>query len=310
MSSTDMLRRVGLLRELSADELEGVASAVREEAVSEDTDVVKIGDPGRSLYIVLEGEVSVLYPGRSADVELARLGPGDFFGEMALLNDEPRSATVRTVVDSRLLVLEKEAFRRILTSRPGVAVKVLETLSVRIRNADEQISTLSDKVLRDTLTGLLNRRAFHERLHEEADRYHRYGDEFSLILLDVDHFKSVNDTFGHDVGDHVLGWIGRLLSDQTRSADVPFRVGGEEFAVLAPATGGEIAGEVADRLLRVIGDARPPVEFDLRVTVSGGYASCPRHASRAPRLFTIADQALLRAKTRGRNQVFHPGGEG
>lgn len=169
----------------------------------------------------------------------------------------------------------------------------------------------ADTVLRDPLAGLLNRRAFHERLHEEADRYHRYGDEFSIILLAVDHCESVNGTFGHDVGDHVLGWIGRLLTDQTRSADAPFRVSGEEFAILAPATGGESAGEVADRLLQVIGDARRPVEFDLRVTVSGGYASCPPlHASRAPRLFTIADQALLRAKTRGRNQAFHPGEEG
>lgn len=306
MSRAELIRKVTLLKGLSSAKLESIGEVAREEVFPPDTDVVEIGDPGDSLFMILDGAVSVLYPARSQDFELARLGPGSFFGEMALLNEKPRSATVRTVTEARVLVLEKEQFRGILRDSPEVAIELLEELSLRIRNADEQISMLSDKAMQDTLTGLLNRRAFHERLQEETDRNRRYGDEFALILIDVDRFKTVNDTFGHDVGDEILGWIGRMLTEHTRAADAPFRVGGEEFAILAPATGGEIAGSVADRLVRVIQEARPPVDFDLTVTVSAGYSACPAHGSQPPRLFNLADQALLRAKAEGRNRVCDP----
>jgi len=306
MSRTELIRRVPLLEGLSPQELEPIAEVASERVVGEETNVVEIGDPGDSLFIILDGAVRVLYPARSQDFELARLGTGDFFGEMALLNEKPRSATVQTISETRLLVLEKSHFRQILRKCPDVAIHLLEELSLRIRNADEQISTLSDKAMQDTLTGLLNRRAFHERLQEETDRNRRYGDEFALILLDVDRFKSVNDTLGHDVGDEILSWIGRLLTEHTRAADAPFRVGGEEFAILAPATGGDIAGTVARRLVTVVSEARTPVDFDLNITLSGGYASCPEHATQPPRLFNLADQALLRAKAEGRNTICAP----
>ncbi len=310
MSRSKLLQKVPLLKGLSPSELDRVAEVAREEVFPAETNVVEIGDPGDSLFIILDGEVRVLYPARSQDFELARLGPGDFFGEMALLNEKPRSATVETATETRTLVLEKSDFRGILRDNPGVAVEILEELSLRIRNADEQISHLSDKAMRDTLTGLLNRRAFHERLQEETDRNRRYGDEFALILIDVDRFKSVNDTFGHDVGDQILSWIGRLLTEHTRSADAPFRVGGEEFAILAPATSGSITGDVAERLVGVISEASPPVDFELQITVSAGYSSCPEHAIQPPRLFNIADQALLQAKARGRNCVRGPAADG
>ena len=168
--------------------------------------IVEIGESGLSLFVILEGQVRVLYPARSSNFELARLGPGDFFGEMALLNDKPRSATVEAMEDVELLVLEQDDFRDVLLEAPPVALQLIESLSIRIRSADEHISVLSDKAMRDPLTGLLNRRAYRERVKEEVDRALRYEERFYLILLDLDEFKSINDTFGHDVGDVVLGW--------------------------------------------------------------------------------------------------------
>lgn len=306
MNRVDFLRRVPLFKGLETADLEQLADAVHREAYPPETDIVEIGEPGQSLFIILEGTVQVVYPARSADFELARLTEGDFFGEMAILNSMTRSATVRSVDAVEVLVLEKDDFRKILTESPTVAVQLLETLSVRIRNADEQMSGLSDKAMRDPLTGLLNRRAFHERLGEEVDRSNRYGDQFALILIDVDRFKSVNDTFGHDVGDDVLQWIGRVLTEHTRAADMPFRVGGEEFAILAPATGGEVAQAVADRLVSLVGEARPPVNVELRVTMSAGYSTCPVNGTRPTTLYSMADQALLQAKQEGRNRVCAP----
>lgn len=302
----DLLARVPLLHELEAGALDLLASTTRQQAFPSGSTIVEIGDPGRSLYLLLDGQVQVVYPSRNSDFELARLGPGDFFGEMALLNDKPRSATVRALTPVDLLVLDKEDFRRVVTDTPGLALSLLSTLSGRIRSADEQISSLSDQAVRDSLTGLLNRRAFQERISEEVDRARRYGANFSLIVIDLDHFKEINDTLGHGVGDQVLAWVGRILAEHTRAADTPFRIGGEEFAVLCPSTPPAMARHAAERLVQVVAEAVPPIEQGVRVTMSAGYASCPHHGTTFEDLYGMADGALLQAKDMGRNQVVDP----
>lgn len=303
---SEYLKRVPLLRELDAKDLAKLAGRTREEVFMAGAPIVEIGEPGDCLYIVLDGTVQVVYPVETGEFELARLGPGDFFGEMALLNDRPRSATVRATQPVRALALDKADFREIILESPRLALSLLQAMSQRIRSADEHISGLSDKVLRDPLTGLLNRRAFHERLAEEAERARRYGEQFSLIILDLDRFKSVNDTFGHDVGDIVLVWIGRMLADHTRLADTPFRIGGEEFAIIAPETGLSVAYTVSQRLLDTLTEAKPPVDVQIRVSVSAGFAVCPDHGYQPETLYKTADQALLRAKHTGRGKVCGP----
>jgi len=304
--TTEYLARVPLLQTMGARELERLAERTRRVHFRSGADIVEIGAPGRSLYLVLDGLVQVIYPSPSVDFELARLGVGDFFGEMALLNDKPRSATVRALTPVDVLALDKEDFRRVVSDTPGLALELLAALSVRIRNADEQISTLSDQAVRDPLTGLLNRRAFQERLHEEVDRARRYDSRFALVIMDVDHFKGINDTLGHIVGDEVLTWVGRILQEHTRAADSPFRIGGEEFAVLCPASDATMAGHAARRLIAVVGEAKPPTEHDLRVTMSAGYAACPEHGLSFEDVYGTADGALFRAKGLGRNQVGDP----
>ena len=305
-STVELLARVPLFSGLESEDLARLAEASRVQAFPPATSIVEMGEPGRSLYLVTEGEVAVLYPARETEFELARLGPGEFFGEMALLNDKPRSATVRSVGEVSAIVLDKTEFRAIVLERPLVALELIEALSVRIRQADEQISGLSDQAVRDALTGLMNRRAFSERLEQEVDRSRRYEGEFSLILLDLDHFKSVNDALGHDVGDEVLSWIGRILMEHTRVADVTFRIGSEEFAILCPATASKLAHALAQRLVDLVGEARPPVRHDLRVSMSAGHATCLDHANSPETLYHVADQCLLQAKHDGRNRVVAP----
>ena len=127
-----------------------------------------------------------------------------------------------------------------------------------------------------------------------------------MILLDIDRFKSINDTFGHESGDRVLKWVGRVLEEHTRAADTPFRIGGEEFAILAPATPAHVAFSVAERLISLMAEARPPLKPELKITMSAGYAACPEQGKTAAMMYSLADQALLKAKSGGRNRVSHP----
>jgi diguanylate cyclase (GGDEF)-like protein len=303
MFTADLLTRVSLFHALAPEDIRHIAEAAEPMEFQPGENIVEVGDAGRSLFIVVDGTVQVLYPGRNHEVALALLGAGDFFGEMALLNAKPRSATVRAQTLVRALKLEQRAFQRLIHASPSVAIQIMEILSLRIRTADEQIGGLSDQAQRDPLTRLLNRRALQERLTEECDRHRRYGAAFSLILIDPDRFKDVNEMFGEGVGDATLSWIARLLSEHTRDSDVAFRVGGEEFGLICPSTVGENARHVAQRMVELVGQARPPVSFDLRVTVSAGVAGCPTHGLRADDLLQIAEKALMKAKSDGRNRV-------
>ena len=236
MSEKELLSQVPLFHQLPEEDLDRLAQATQRVSFNAGESVVEIGDPGRSLYVIVDGTVQVLYPARNADFELARLGPGDFFGEMALLNDKPRSATVKAVDPVVALMLDKDDFRGLIVDSTTFALRLMEAMSVRIRHADAHISSLSDTAVRDPLTGLLNRRAFGDRLREEIDRVRRYDEYFSLVLVDLDHFGNINETVGSDAGDAILTWVGRLLTELTRAADVPFRLGGEQFAILCPGT--------------------------------------------------------------------------
>jgi diguanylate cyclase (GGDEF)-like protein len=151
----------------------------------------------------------------------------------------------------------------------------------------------------DGLTGLANRRTFEAALQREVARSLRSGDELSLLLLDIDHFKKVNDDHGHPMGDEVLRHVGRVLATHGRELDLPARYGGEEFAVILPGCPLEEAMGVAERLRAALALDGPPVP----VTASAGIAAMHRNATDAHGLVKAADEALYAAKTRGRNRT-------
>lgn len=152
----------------------------------------------------------------------------------------------------------------------------------------------------DSLTGLLNRRYMEARLLEETKRSNRHGFPMSFMMLDVDHFKSYNDEFGHLAGDEALKLVAKVLRDTLRAADVAARFGGEEFCILLPQTTREEAAAIAERIRGNIERAA----FERRpVTTSIGIASCSAELCLSADLVSAADQALYEAKRRGRNRV-------
>jgi diguanylate cyclase (GGDEF)-like protein len=167
-----------------------------------------------------------------------------------------------------------------------------------------EMEEVSRRARTDALTGLANRRAFDEQLEQLLAHADRFGHSVSLILADVDHFKKVNDNFGHETGDVVLKSIAKTLADGVRAVDVCARFGGEEIAILLPQTTLPGAAELADRLRRAVtAKAVQAVGNEIAVTISCGVACYPDGVLTKEALFAAADRALYDAKSSGRNCV-------
>jgi diguanylate cyclase (GGDEF)-like protein len=158
----------------------------------------------------------------------------------------------------------------------------------------------------DELTGLLNRRALDHLLSDELARAARFKRSFSLTLIDLDHFKVVNDAHGHQAGDQVLRHVASLLAGQVRSVDRVARYGGEEFAIVQIETDYASAQESARRLRTLLGDmpcVLPNNNLSVNISLSAGVASYPKHGNTVEQIFHTADRALYAAKAKGRNCV-------
>lgn len=170
---------------------------------------------------------------------------------------------------------------------------------------EEEIHALQRQVVLDPLTGLYNKRHFEKSLETEMERSRRSLQPLSVILADLDHFKSINDRFGHPVGDKALRCAADILKAELRMIDIPCRYGGEEFVIILPATPLLTAIQVAERLRTAL--KHKPVEIEngsLTLTASFGVStySHDRHTS-VSRLIQQADQKLYQAKKLGRDQV-------
>jgi eukaryotic-like serine/threonine-protein kinase len=163
---------------------------------------------------------------------------------------------------------------------------------------------IQQMAIRDSLTGLYNRRGLFEVAEREIARAQRYARPLSICLLDIDHFKTVNDTYGHPVGDEVLAKLGNKIRQNLRNIDLVGRYGGEEFIILAVENDNEAAGKLAERVCRMV--AAKPLATSaggVSITVSIGVAELSEHIRDLPALLQAADQALYLAKRSGRNQV-------
>jgi len=172
-------------------------------------------------------------------------------------------------------------------------------------NLERDQDKLAELAIRDSLTGLYNRREFERLLNDEIHRFRRHGHPVSLLILDIDHFKQINDRYGHQVGDEALRTVADLVTNESRTGDVIARYGGEELAIILPETDAANAVHLAERTCRAV--AEFPVMISpqevIPITVSIGTATVPDDAHAARDLVTAADLAMYEAKRSGRNCV-------
>jgi diguanylate cyclase (GGDEF)-like protein len=254
--------------------------------------------------------------------------PGPWVGRLKSLSDIENTPVFATAVRFlfHLTVDDSEGealLERVLAHRsdltrdlgrdPGLRVAAMDYLSnVDRRYENPKIVEMQEyeeterSARTDTLTGLLNRRVFRETLDAEIRRSRRYRWPVTVLMLDLDHFKAVNDTFGHMLGDVVLRRVGGIIRQAVRDADTAARVGGEEFAVVLPETTRLGGYAVAERIRRRVaaGFRDEPVDgHEVLMTVSAGLAIFPEDALHADELIARADEALYGAKHAGRNRL-------
>lgn len=177
-----------------------------------------------------------------------------------------------------------------------------------IRDISERkrvVKALERLATHDTLTDFYNRAELERQLLAEVSRAHRYEHQLSLLFIDLDHFKTVNDRFGHQVGDALLKDFSGIVETAIRDVDVASRYGGEEFIILLPETDHCRASDMAERLRQRVADHGFFVEGKrrLNITASIGIATFPNHGNTAEELIGAADQAMYRAKELGRDQI-------
>lgn len=262
------------------------------------------------IFVVLSGELLVCLEPRMLK-PLVRLGVGDCVGELSIIDAAPPSAFVVAAVETELLAISKPMLWRMLELQQSMALNLLRVLSRRIR--ENNVVLLGSLVLQreyrnkaetDALTGLHNRAWFEEIFPKQLELCERTGQHASLLMLDIDHFKRVNDDYGHQSGDQALRHLGILLQKNLRATDLCARYGGEEMIVLMPGTEIAQAKLTADRLRENLA-ASPVVLQDgrlLKLQVSGGLSQWQPGVALKD-LVRAADLALYRAKEGGRNRI-------
>jgi diguanylate cyclase (GGDEF)-like protein len=269
------------------------------------------GTQNENVYVVLSGSLNVRVGSADAPI-LATVDVGACAGEMSIIEDRDPSAYVNATEPTHLLVIHKDILWNLVNTSHEFSKNLLVMLSERVRINNQFIAEsigiwrkFEKHATTDALTGLSNRHAMEEIYPREINRCLQDAQPISLIMVDVDRFKSFNDKFGHVAGDRALATVAHILQHQFRPRDLLVRYGGDEFCVLLPGVDEQEATEIADRVRQLVcGNTESGKDALLQgpVAVSMGVAQLDTHGT-LESLLKAADAALYRAKDSGRNAV-------
>ena len=269
------------------------------------------GKKNENIYIILSGRLHVRVGSVDAPV-IAKMDVGSCVGEMSIIEDRDPSAYVIAAEPTHLLVIHKSILWKMIDASHKFAKNLLVLMSERVRSHNRfiaesigNIQKIERHATTDALTGLSNRHAMEETFPREVERCIENQQPVSLIMCDVDNFKTFNDQFGHVAGDRALSAVGHVLRNHCSSRELIVRFGGDEFAILLPGTNENDAANIAEEIRCAVSGATEESEDSLLlvpVNLSMGVAQLKEHNS-FDKLLRAADRALYRAKKKGRNTV-------
>lgn len=305
------LEKSSLFRAIDFDAVECLLSDCQVLHLKEGEVLLSKNQHNDNVYVIISGSVCInlIQPN---DLAIASFGEGECLGEMSVIDGSETSASAIAATDSSILQIPQDILWSMLNASPGMAQNLLHILSQRIRIDNEMIvenfyarREIEQVAQSDALTSLHNRRWFDDAFARQIKRCDEDGTPFCLIMLDIDYFKRINDTYGHIAGDRTLVAVARVLANQLRPMDMLVRYGGEEFTLGLPNTKLDESFAIAERLRRAIEFLALPFRSGEplpHLTVSIGIAQM-QAGQTLEAMVVAADAALYRAKDGGRNRV-------
>ncbi len=316
--SSDDFSNLDVLNKVAPEAVEGILSSCEMRSLEKGSVLIEAGTVSDHLYLILEGELQV-FVANDSSIPPISLTVGETVGELSVIDHHSSSALVVATQFTRVLVVPEAMFWRLIDVSHEFARNMLILLSHRMRTDNtllqESISVKNMFELQSTLdplTGLHNRRWIDLNLPKLINRSLFGKEPLSIMMIDIDHFKNVNDTFGHLKGDVVLRMVAKTIGDSIRPLDFACRFGGEEFLVIFPQTSAENARIPAERIRRnVEWRSRERMEElgTPEVTVTGGVTTLYGNDSGSKseqlmeQIIASADHALYNGKESGRNRI-------
>jgi diguanylate cyclase (GGDEF)-like protein len=307
----NLLAQLDVLRGVAIESVLGLLERCPMRLLAAGDQLLTKGQPNSSMYVILSGKLAI-HLDNVENEPLTFVDAGDTVGELSVIDEQPVSSHVVASAPTRLLVIDQATFWSLASASHRFTINLLLRLAQRLRannSAVLETSRLRDHFERvalfDALTGLRNRRWLDQMLPRFVARSARGGQALSLLVIDIDHFKQFNDSFGHKAGDRVLAVVARVVVDNVRPTDHVARFGGEEIVVVLANTDAKGARVVAERLREKVAKtllALPDGGSLPTVTISVGLAELGA-SQRPEQLFDAADAAMYRAKQNGRNRV-------
>jgi diguanylate cyclase (GGDEF)-like protein len=302
-----LLESIGLFRGVDPDTIADLLPRCGRIDVAEGDVLLSPDRTNYCVYVVLSGRLTV-HLGSLQAPKIADLAAGSCAGEMSLIEDKDPSAFVVAVEDSHLMVISHHLLWQLVDRSHTFSKNLLVVLSERVRSDNEFIASslgvlrqAQHNALTDGLTGLGNRHWMKDMFDREVTRARTSGHSLCLMMIDIDHFKTFNDQYGHIAGDRVLVAVSEALRGYLRPTDLIARFGGDEFAVLLPGIELGQAQQTAERLRQHVASLSP-ASLSTAITISIG-VSTNRVEDDVATLVSRADGAMYDAKDQGRNCV-------
>ncbi len=314
-SNDNILKNISIFSDTCGEDLNKIASEMKRKEFKAGDLIFREGDPGDELYVVVKGGVSIFIIDKEGkEVVLSEIMAGNFFGEMSIIEQAPRSATCRVIEDSVFLVMHADDFMRITRTMPECAVhimnKMLSITVTRLMNVGAFVTQMVQwgaesrkRAITDPATGLFNRRYLEESFDGLVSRAKTEGSSLSFVMFDMDRFGSLNTKYGQEFCDGLIVTSAKVFRDVFSKDDILVRFGGDEFIFIFPGTDNDTAQQKCDALCKAIRELRFPEHEELRLSCSMGFATLPYNASTAEELKDRSDKALYIAKEAGRDRA-------
>jgi len=310
-----ILNNISIFSDTCGDDLDKIASEMKRKEFKAGELIFREGDPGEELFVIIQGGVSIFIIDKDGkEVVLSDIMAGNFFGEMSIIEQAPRSANCRVLEDSVFLVMHADDFMRITRTMPECAVKIMnKMLSItvkRLMNVGAFVTQMVQwgaesrkRAITDPATGLFNRRYLEESLDGLVSKAKTEGDSLSFVMFDMDRFGSLNTKYGQDFCDGLIVTSSQVFRNVFSKDDILVRFGGDEFIFLLPGSDPVSAQQKCDSLCSAIRELRFPGHEELRLSCSMGFATLPHNSSNADELKERSDKALYIAKEEGRDRA-------